>query len=101
MKNKVEVRANYIKRHCESRGTKVKCVLHKEPIDFVSITNSRGDIASVSENRATYEPALYAPKWSKYMENWARLEGFSEDQIKQQNLIRTVELDEAIELLSQ
>ena len=35
------------------------------------------------------------------MENWARLEGFSEDQIKQQNLIRAVELDEAIELLSQ
>ena len=97
----VEVRANYIKRHCESRGAKVKCVLHKSPIDFVAISNQRGDMASVSENHATYEPALYAPEWNEYMKKWARLEGFSEKQIEQQNLIRNVELDEAIDYLSQ
>ncbi len=100
MKNKVEVRANYIKRHCESRGVKVQCTKHSKPIDFISITNGKGDIASVSEKCATYEPALYAPEWSEYMKNWARLEGFSEKQIAEQNLIRNVELGEAIDLLT-
>ena len=100
MKSKVEVRADYIKRKCNSKGVKVTCHKHEDPIDFISITNPKGDMASVSENCATYESSIYAPEWSDYIKNWARLEGFSEEQIKNQNLIRKVNLAEAIELLS-
>jgi PIN domain nuclease of toxin-antitoxin system len=100
MKSKVEVRADYIKRKCNSKGVKVLCQKHEDPIDFISITNAKGDMASVSENCATYESSIYAPRWTSYIENWARLEGFSEEQIKNQNLIRKVNLSEAIELLS-
>lgn len=99
-KSLAEMRANYIARHCKARGTNVLCEKSTQPIEFFSIMNERGDMASVSGSRATYEPALYAPKWGDYMLKWAKEEGFSDKQIQEENLIRPVELDEAIDLLS-
>lgn len=100
MKSRAEVRADYIKRKCNGKGVNVVCEAHSEPIEFISITNHKGDMASVSDNCATYESAIYTPEWSDYMIKWARLEGFSEDQIRKQNLIRKVGIEEAVDLLT-
>ena len=92
-------RADIIVGRCEKQGVKLSLMENHEPIDFISLTNEKEDMVSVSENNIVYEPVLYAPPWSQAMINWAREEGFSEEVIESQSLIRTVSLDEAVEYL--
>ena len=100
MKTMAEEKVRFIQEMCATKGINLKLGEHHEPVHFYSLTNKKGDIASVSDRFVTYEPRLYAPPWSDYMKNWARLEGFDEDTLANQNLIRQVSLHEAIDYLS-
>jgi len=100
MKTIAEEKVHFIKERCESRGVQLSLKEHSEPVHFFSLINKRGDMASISDTHITYEPRMYAPPWSDYMKNWAEAEGFNEDSIRRQNLIRTITMNAAIEYLS-
>ena len=100
MKTIAEEKVHFIKERCETRGAKLSLEEHHDPVHFFSLTNDKGDIASVSDTHVTYEPKMYSPPWSDYMKNWAKSEGFSEESIRNQNLIRTITVNEAVEYLS-
>ena len=94
-----EKNASIIIEKCKKRGVELELSHNHDPIDFISITNSKDDMVSVAEDSLVYEPAMYAAPWSDYILNWAKAEGFSEEVIESQSLIRSVSLDEAIDYL--
>lgn len=100
MDSRVEVKAQYVKDECKRAGAEISCFYETSPMDYAVLTNKKGDIGSVGPEDQLYEAARYVPKWDKYMENWAREEGFTEDQIANQNLIRNVSLDELIDFFT-
>jgi len=100
MNKDIEVRADFIREECGKRGVKLMMDEWHDPVSFISLTNERGDMASVSTKGAVFEKVSYVPQWTPEIENWARQEGFSEERIKAQNLIQNVSLKEAVELLS-
>jgi hypothetical protein len=95
----VEVRAEFIREKCREEGVVLIVEKRTDPISFITLRNDRGDMASVSAEAAVFEPVLYCPEWGSYMKKWVRDEGFSEQTIKSENLIRTVSLEEAVEFL--
>ena len=95
----VEVRAEFIKEKCREEGVVLIEEKRTEPISFITLRNKRGDMASVSAESTVFEPFLYCPEWGSYMKKWVRDEGFPEETIKSENLIRTVSLEEAVEFL--
>lgn len=95
----VEVRAEFISEKCRERGVLLIEERRTEPVSFIMLKNNRGDMASVSAEAAVFEPFLYCQEWGSYMKKWGRDEGFSEQTIKSENLIRTVSLEEAVEFL--
>ena len=95
----VEVRAEFIREKCREEGVVLIEEKRTEPISFITLRNKRGDMASVSAEAAVFEPVLYCPEWGSYMNKWVRDEGFPEQTIKSENLIRTVSLEEAVEFL--
>ena len=99
MESEVEVKAGFIVNQCNRRGVSVFTEEHVSPLEFITISNSRGDMAAVSKNNITYEPAMYVPNWSEGIKKWAKEEGFSDEKIKEQNLIRHVNALEAIDYL--
>lgn len=100
MNSKVEVICDYIKNKCKRNGVILNEIRNQEPLDYISIYNNQGDLASISASAIIFEPASYSPRWSKYIQKWAKEEGFSKDQIDSQNLVRQVSADEAVEFLS-
>lgn len=92
-------RAETIVGLCKNRGVELSTIENHDPIDFISIINKREDMVSVSENNIVYEPALYAAPWSQELIDWATNEGFPEDVIESQSLIRSVSLEEAVDYL--
>lgn len=99
MNSRVEVIADFIKNQCKKNGVVVNELRKQEPIDYISIYNNDGDIASISASSVIFEPASYSPKWSAYIKKWAKEEGFSEEQIKSQNLIQQVSPEQAVYFL--
>jgi hypothetical protein len=95
----VEVRAEFIKEKCRERGVVLIEEKRTEPVSFITLQNNKRDMASVSADAAVFEPLLYCPEWGSYMKKWVRDEGFPEETIKSENLIRTVSLEEAVEFL--
>ena len=100
MDSRVEVKAQYVRDRCKQAGEEISCFYETKPMDYAVLRNRNGDIGSVGPEDQLYEPFRYIPKWSKYMENWAREEGFSEEQIANQNLIRNVSLDELVDFFT-
>ena len=100
MNSKVEVICDYIKNKCKRNRVILKEVRNQDPIDYISIHNNQGDLASISASTIILEPASYSPKWTKYIKKWATEEGFPDDKIKNQNLIRQISPDEAVDFLS-
>lgn len=100
MNKEIEVRVNFIRKECGKKGINLIKDEHKEPVNFISLTNERGDMASVSSRGAVFEKAAYVPQWTDSIKNWAIQEGFSQERINAQNLIQNVTLKEAVELLS-
>lgn len=84
---------------CKDQGVKLSTMENHEPIDFISIINDNQDMVSVSEHKIVYEPSRYAPPWPQSLINWAEAEGFSEEVIANQSLIRSVSLEEAVDFL--
>jgi hypothetical protein len=99
MDSKVEVKADFIIDQCKRRGVALLKECYTEPLDFITICNEKGDMAAVSKNNITYEPAMYVPEWSEKIKNWAEAEGFDQEKIDKQNLIRHVDCLEAIDYL--
>jgi hypothetical protein len=99
MNKEVEIRANFIRKECGKKGVELLRSDSHEPVDFISLTNDRGDMASVSEGGAVFESASYVPEWSEELKEWAKAEGFSKKQVDSQNLIHNVTLEEAVGLL--
>ena len=95
----VEVRAEFIKEKCRERGVVLVEKKRRKPFSFIMLKNKRGDMASVSSDTIVYEPFLYCPEWGSYMKNWAREEGFPEDVIESENLIRAISLEDAVDFL--
>jgi hypothetical protein len=95
----VEVRAEFIREKCREEGVVLIEEKRTEPITFITLRNDRGDMASVSAYSAVFEPFLYCPEWGSYMKKWVRDEGFPEETIKSENLIRAISLEEAVEFL--
>ena len=95
----VEVRVEFISKKCRERGVLLLEEKRTKPLSFIMLKNNRGDMASVSAEAAVFEPVLYCPEWGSYMKKWVRVEGFSEETIKSENLIRTISLEEAVEFL--
>ena len=95
----VEVRAEFIKEKCRERGVVLIEEKRTEPVSFITLQNNKRDMASVSADSAVFEPFLYCPEWGAYMQKWVRDEGFPEETIKSENLIRRVSLEEAVEFL--
>ena len=96
MNSMVEVKADYIVSECGKTGVEVNCEYRTEPLEFAIISNKQGDIGSISERDQLYEPARYLPSWSIYMKQWAKAEGFSENQIEEENLMREVTIQEMV-----
>jgi len=101
MNSATETKVQYILKKCAEEGVNdlfVKEMLDKqdglEDFEYVVIYNERGDVATVSEHSSLLEPAQYIPKWTKEMKAWAKAEGFSKEQIKNQDLIREASLNE-------
>lgn len=94
-----EVRAEFIREKCREKGVVLIEEKRTEPINFITLRNKRGDMASVSADSAVFEPFLYCPEWGAYMKKWARDEGFPEETIKSENLIKKISLEEAVEFL--
>ena len=95
----VEVRAEFIKEKCRERGVILIEEKRTKPLSFIMLRNNKRDMASVSAEAAVFEPLLYCPEWGSYIKKWVRDEGFPEETIKSENLIRTVSLEEAVEFL--
>ena len=95
----IEVRAEFIREKCREKGVVLIEEKRTEPINFITLRNKRGDMASVSADSAVFEPFLYCPGWGSYMKRWARDEGFPEETIKSENLIKQISLEEAVEFL--
>ena len=95
----VEVRAEFIREKCREKGVVLSVEKRTDPISFITLCNDRGDMASVSADSAVFEPFLYCPEWGSYMKRWVRDEGFPEETIKSENLIRAISLEEAVEFL--
>ena len=95
----IEVRAEFIREKCREEGVVLIEEKRTEPISFITLRNKRGDMASVSADSAVFEPFLYCPEWGAYMKKWARDEGFPEETIKSENLIKKISLEEAVEFL--
>jgi len=95
----VEVRAEFIKEKCREEGVVLIEEKRTKPISFITLRNKRGDMASVSADSAVFEPVLYCPEWGAYMKRWVREEGFSEETIKSENLIKKISVEEAVEFL--
>ena len=107
MNSKVETRTQFVVNECKGRGVfdlEVEYCTDKqeglEDLDYAVITNSKGDLATIGASGATLEAALYTPKWSKGVRNWAKAEGFSRHQIKEQDLIKNATLKEIIRFFS-
>lgn len=101
MNSKTETKVQYILKKCAKKG--VNDLYTKERVDkqggledfeYVVIYNEQGDVATVSEHSSLLEPAQYIPTWTKEIKAWAKAEGFSKEQIKNQDLIREASLDE-------
>ncbi len=95
----VEVRAEFIKEKCQERGVVLDEKKRTIPFSFIMLKNKRGDMASVSSDTTVFEPLLYCPEWGSYMKKWVLEEGFPEDVIESENLIRTISLEEAVDCL--
>ena len=95
----VEVRAEFIREKCREEGVVLIEEKKTKPISFITLRNKRGDMASVSADSAVFEPFLYCPEWGAYMKKWARDEGFPEETIKSENLIKKISVEEAVEFL--
>ena len=95
----IEVRAEFIRKKCREKGVVLIEEKRTEPINFITLRNKRGDMASVSADSAVFEPFLYCPGWGAYMKKWARDEGFPEETINSENLIKQISLEEAVEFL--
>ena len=95
----VEVRADFIKAKCTEKKVGLTEEKNTDPFCFTTLKNKRGDEVSVSSDSAVFEPILYGQKWGTYMVNWAREEGFSEEQIESENLLISLSLEEAVEFL--
>lgn len=95
----VEVRAEFIRSKCADRKVTLSEEKKTRPFSFIMLKNKRGDVASVSGDSAVFEPFLYGRKWGSYMRNWAHYEGFSEEVIECENLLRSLSLEEAVEFL--
>jgi len=94
-----EVRAEFIKEKCMEKGVFLVEKKLTDPISFITLQNERKDMASVSAQGAAFEPFLYCPEWGSYMKKWVLDEGFPEDVIESENLIRSVTLEEAVDFL--
>ena len=95
----VEVRAEFIKENCQEGGVVLIEEKRITPFSFIMLKNNKGDMASVSAEATVFEPFLYSPKWGSYMKKRVLEEGFPEDVIESENLIRTISLEEAVEFL--
>jgi len=95
----VEVRADFIKSKCTEKKISLTEEKKTDPFSFTTLKNNRGDEVSVSSDSAVCEPILYGQKWGSYMVNWAREEGFSEEQIESENLLVSLSLEEAVDFL--
>lgn len=91
-KLKVFEKTQFVLNTCKILDVDLKCEFIEEPIFHSIITNWRGDMASISLEQNLFEAAIYAPSWSDSMIKWAEAEGFSESQIKTQNLMHTASL---------
>jgi hypothetical protein len=100
MNKKVISRTAKVLSECKIKGKYLYFKYNVDPIFFCSIWNERGDLASISENSAIIEPIGYAPKWSAYVSQWAKQEGFCDKTVKNQDLSREVKLNEVIEFFS-
>ena len=100
MDSMVEVKLDYVKKACEESGIEIRCEFRTDPIDFAVITNKRGDMGSIGAEGQLFEPFEYCPSWSPYMKKWARDEGFSNDQIEKEDLMRKVSLEELVHQLA-
>lgn len=97
MDSRVEVKVEYVQSECRKAGAEIECEYRTEPLDFAVLSNKEGDLGSITAERHLYESRIYIPKWSRYMQKWAAEEGFSEEQIKSENLMREVTLKEMVE----
>ena len=99
-KQSVINKTNFIIKACKLLKTELHCDFIEEPVFHCIIYNTRGDMASISQDHNLFVAAKYAPEWSESMKNWAKEEGFSESQIKTQNLMHTATLNEICALLT-
>lgn len=95
----VEVRAEFIKEKCREEGFVLMEEKRTSPFSFLMLKNKRGDIAYVCAESTIFVPFLYSPKWGPYMKKWVVEEGFSQEVIESENLIRTISLEEAVDFL--
>jgi hypothetical protein len=91
-KLKVFKKTQFILDTCKILDVELKCEFIEEPVFHAILTNDRGDMASISLEHNLFEASKYAPEWSDSMTKWAEAEGFSESQIKTQNLMHTATL---------
>lgn len=93
-KLKVHKKVKFITEICNQLGVELDHEFLEEPMYHAIIVNSRGDMASISAEQNLFEAALYAPEWSDNLVKWAEAEGFSDSQIKTQNLMHTATLQQ-------
>ena len=85
-------KTKFILETCSLLDVELEHEYVEEPLFHSIIINNRGDMASISAEHNIFEAAIYAPNWSESMTKWAIAEGFSDSQIKTQNLMHTASL---------
>lgn len=97
-RKKVLEKTKFIIETCKLLNVELHYDLVEDPLFHSIIYNTRGDMASISAEHNIFESVKYAPEWSPSLKKWAEAEGFSDSQIKTQNLMHSATLSEICKL---